>query len=483
MTIACYARKSNDLKNDSIENQLSIIRNYISCHQDLQNAEILQFSDNGASGLNMNRNAFQELLSKVRQREIDVVIVKDLSRLGRNYLDVCKLMDSIFPFMKVRLIAVSEHYDSKYRKINSMDLSSAFKAVLNEYYAIQTTEKVRNSCVSRIKKGEFLGGIPYGYFLADKYTPVIDEEKAEIVREIFRLYLEKKTYIDVVRTLNSKGIMTEKNSKWTSERIRKILKDEKYIGIRITLKFKKDPKTKKRIMNDSNEWYINENAFPLIISHEIFEKVQEILPKTKIPTLSGNHIMARKLYCAECGKILKRNGNFYCKNSYLTGEKPCFQGSVKRDFLYKIVLEKVKEFIKTDILENRQRFSFSDIAGIESEIALLKEKKTEIFEQLFSGSINQSEFEKQNLDVSSQLTDRQNELKICRRTVALNTNYGSERPIDTLKRLYVSDELTREHMQFVKRINVFDSEHFEIIMQPESPLAVLCKNMDIYEEL
>ncbi|MDE6501292.1 MAG: recombinase family protein [Ruminococcus sp.] len=483
MTIACYARKSNDLKNDSIENQLSIIRNYISCHQDLQNAEILQFSDNGASGLNMNRNAFQELLSKVRQREIDVVIVKDLSRLGRNYLDVCKLMDSIFPFMKVRLIAVSEHYDSKYRKINSMDLSFAFKAVLNEYYAIQTTEKVRNSCVSRIKKGEFLGGIPYGYFLADKYTPVIDEEKAEIVREIFRLYLEKKTYIDVVRTLNSKGIMTEKNSKWTSERIRKILKDEKYIGIRITLKFKKDPKTKKRIMTNSNEWYINENAFPPIISCEIFEKVQEILPESKIPNLSGNHIMARKLYCAKCGKIMKRNGNFYCNKSYQTGESPCFQGSVKRDFLYKSVLEKVKEFIKTDILENRQRFSFSDIARIESEIALLKEKKAEIFEQLFSGSINQSEFEKQNINVSSQLTDRQNELKICRRAVALNTNYGSECPIDTLRRLYVSDELTKEHMQFVKRINVFDSEHFEIIMQSESPLAVLCKNMDIYEEV
>ncbi|MDE6678131.1 MAG: hypothetical protein K2K02_03725, partial [Ruminococcus sp.] len=150
---------------------------------------------------------------------------------------------------------------------------------------------------------------------------------------------------------------------------------------------------------------------------------------------------------------------------------------------YKIVLEKVKEFIKTDIPENRQKFSFSDIAGIDSEITLLKEKKAEIFEQLFSGSINQNEFEKQNSDVSSQLTNRQKELKICRRMVALNTKYGSERPLDTLGRLYVSDELTKEHMQFVKRINVFDSEHFEIIMRPESPLAVLCKNMDIYEEV
>ena len=272
------------------------------------------------------------------------------------------------------------------------------------------------------------------------------EEKAEIVREIFSLYL-------------------------------RILKNEHYTGKRVTLKYIKDLKTRKKIMADKSEWYVNENAFPSIISREIFGKVQEILPESKIPKLSGNHIMSRKLYCAECGKILN------CNKSYQTGEKPCFQSSVKRDFLYKAVLDKVKEFIKTDIPESRQRFSFSDIARIESEIALLKEKKAEIFEQLFSGSINQSEFEKQNIDVSSQLTDRQNELKICRRTVALNTNYGSERPIDTLRRLYVSDELTREHMQFVKRINVFDSEHFEIIMQSENPLAVLCKNMDIYEEV
>ena len=464
MTIACYARKSNDLKNDSIENQLSIIRDYISRHQDLRNAEILQFSDNGASGLDMNRDEFQELLSKVRLREIDVVIVRDLSRLGRNYLDVCKLTDSIFPFMKVRLIAVSENYDSRYRKINSMDLPTAFKAVLNEYYVLESSRKVRNSCISRIRNGEFIGSMSYGYVLKDKFTPVIDEEKAEIVREIFSLYLENKTYIAVVRILNERKIPTSTGGKWTSEYVRRILKNEHYTGKRVTLKYRKDLKTREKILTDKSEWYVNENAFPPIISHELFEKVQEILPKSKIPKLSGSHIMAGKLYCADCGKILKRNGNFYCKNSYLTGEKPCFEGSLKRDVLYQTVLEKVKDYIYADVPDCKLNFSFSDIARIESEITSLKEKKAEIFEQLFNGSINQNEFEKQNSDVSSQLTINQNELKLCRRMVALNTKYGSERPVDTLKRLYASDELTGEHMQFVKRINVFDSEHFEIIM-------------------
>ncbi|MCM1316457.1 MAG: recombinase family protein [Prevotella sp.] len=485
MTIACYARKSNDVKNDSIENQLSIIRDYISRHQDLQSAEIQQFSDNGASGLDLNRNAFQELLSKVRQREIDVVIVKDLSRLGRNYLDVCKLTDSIFPFMKVRLIAISENYDSKYKKINSMDLSSAFKSVLNEYYAMETSEKIRNSYRQRIKNGEFTGRIAYGYFLKDRYTVAIDEEKAEVVRKIFSLYLEKKKYIDIVKFLNQNQIPTpsSRTSKWVSGTVRGILKNEQYIGKRVSLTHYKDLKTKKNIPNDRSEWYINENAFPPIISREMFEKVQEILPKSKKVSISGSHIMARKIYCAVCGKALHKNKNFYCRSSYQTGEKPCFQGSLKCDILYKDVLEKVKEFISSDIPDNRLQFSFSDIARIESEITLLKEKKAEIFEHLFNGDINQKEFEKKNENISSQIAEKQNELKICRKTVAMNTKYGSERPLDTLKRLYISDELTREHMQFVKRINVFDSEHFEIIMQPDSPLAVLCKNMDIYEEV
>lgn len=482
MTVACYVRKSNDKENDSIENQIAIINNYINRQKDLKYAEIIQFRDIGASGLNLNRDAFQELLKEIRMRKIDVVIVKDFSRLGRNYLDICKLTDSIFPFMKVRLIAVSENYDSKHRTPNSMDLPTALRSVLNEYYVLEASKKVRNSCISRIRNGEFIGSVPYGYTLKDKFTPVIEIEKAEIVREIFNLYLEKNTYIDVARALNKRKLLTNGNAKWTPECIRRILKDEQYTGKRIALKYRKDIKTGKKILNDRSEWYIDENIFPQIVSEELFDKVQKILPKSRTPVTTGNHIMANKLYCAECGRTLKRNKNFYCKINYKTGESPCFKGSLKSNILYKAVLEKVKEFISADIPECKSDFSFSDIVKIESEITCLKEEKAKIFEQLFSNSITQSEFEKQNSGVSLMINDKQSELKLCRRTVAMNTKHGSESPLDILKRLYASDELTKEHMKFVSRINVFDSEHFEIIMQLESPLDVLCKNIDIYEE-
>ncbi len=486
MTIACYARKSNNKENDSLGNQLSIIMDYISHQKDFQNAEILQFSDNGASGIDLNRDAFQELLSKVRQCEIDVIVVKDLSRLGRNYLDVCKLTDSIFPFMGVRLISVSENYDSKYRKINAMDLPPAFKSVLNEYYAMESSEKIRNSYRQRIKNGEFTGTIAYGYFLRDRYTVAIDEEKAKIVRKIFSLYLKKKRYVDVVRFLNENQIPTptKRTSEWLYGTVRRILKNEQYTGKRVSLTYRKDLKTKKKIPNDESEWYINEHVFPPIISREIFEEVQQLMPKRKSHSTYEKHIMTQKLYCAVCGKALQKRKNFYCRSNYQTGGKPCFEGSLKREVLYPAVLEKVKEFILTDIPDLKLSFSFSDISKTESEITLLKEKKAEVFEKFFSQKITRNEFEKQNSEISLQITAKQNQLKICRKAVALNTKYGSsEHPVDTLKRLYNSDELTKEHMQFVKRINVFDSEHFEIIMQADSPLAVLCKNMDIYDEV
>lgn len=484
MIIACYARKSNDKKNDSIENQLSIIRSYIEHQRELQGAEILQFSDDGFSGIDVNRDSFQELLSKVRQREIDVVIVKDLSRLGRNYLDVCKLTDSIFPFMGIRLIAVSENYDSKYQQRNTMDLSTAFKAVLNEYYVMESSEKIQRSCRIRIQKGEFVSPVPYGYFLSDRYTPSIDEEKAEIVREIFRLYLAGNSILHIARTLNQRGIPTSCGAKWTSGTIRLILKNEKYIGKRVSLTHTKDVKTKQYIQNDESDWYIDEHAFPPIIEHEIFEQVQQLLPKRKGKNTSDKHIMSRKLYCAGCGRTMRKENHFYCRNAYITGEKACFKGSLKRDVLYQAVLKKVKQYIKSELPDDNSNLSFSDIAKIEANITELKDKKAKIFDSFFHSKLTEEEFKKQNETVSLKIAEKQIELNKCRKAVALGTRYGSaERPIETLHRLYEADELTKEHMQFVKRINVFDSEHFEILLQDSSPLDVLCRNMGIYEEL
>lgn len=197
----------------------------------------------------------------------------------------------------------------------------------------------------------------------------------------------------------------------------------------------------------------------------------------------STHTPTRGVTCSGCGRTLHRTKHFYCKNSYVTGEKPCFKGSLKQDILYKAVLEKVKHCIEPELSEYRQNFSFSAIENIENSITELKEKKAAIFDKFFTGELTQKEFEKLNNEVTAEISLQNDKLSQCRKAMALNTKYGSERPIDTLKRLYEASELTKEHMQFVKRINVFNANEFEIIMQEDSPLAVLCSNMDIYEEV
>lgn len=482
MKIACYARKSNEKKTDSIENQLSIIKEYIMQRPDLQKAELCFFSDDGCSGIDTDRKAFQELLSGVRQRKYDVVIVKDLSRLSRNYLDVCTLADSIFPFMKVRLIAVAENYDSSCIDRNSIHLSAAFKSVLNEYYVLESSEKIKRSCYERIHRGEFIGKVPYGYFLSDKYTAVIHEEQAAVVRKIFEMYLDGNSILQIARYLNERSIPSRSGGKWSINSILYFLKNEQYTGKRIALDEVRNVKTKKCTPLPREQWYMIENGFPQIISKEMFQRVQEKLSVQKGHDTAPKHLMAYKLYCAGCGRSMKRDTYFYCRNGYITGGEACFKGGVKREFLYEAILKKVKEKIAAEISQNTN-FSFSDIAIFENDIASLKEQKADLFEELFQERISEQEFKEKNALITDQIRTAEEAQEAARRMTALHVRHGSERPIDTLKRLYAETELTPEHMQFVKRINVFNPENFEILLQDESPLAVLCSNMKMYEEV
>lgn len=486
MTIACYARKSNNKLNDSIANQLSIIRSYIKNHDDLKFANVIEFADDGYSGIDMKRNSFQELLAKVRQREIDVIIVKDLSRLGRNYLDVCKLTESIFPFMGIRLIAVSDNYDSSNRRQNAIDLSTAFKAVLNEYYVLEASEKVRSSCIARIRNGGYLGKLPYGYFLSEEKKPIINEEQAIAVRDMYQLYLNGTSLHGIARILNGKGIRSYYGKQWCISSIRRILTNPAYIGTKVSLAKIKDVKTKKVTLNDRSECIIRENAYPPIIYKDIFERTQALMKDVKSPYKSDKttrHIMAGKLYCVGCNRPLHREDIcFRCNNGNVTGLVPCFKGALKQEILYKAVLEKIRQYIEPEIAVYRKSSSFSDAVQIENSITALKEKKAALFDQFFNGGISKERFNELNAAVSSDIAAYEINLNLCRKTISLNTKYKSERPIDTLKRLFMCSDLTREHMQFVQRINVFNAKEFEIIIQPDSPLSVLCKNMDIYEE-
>ena len=483
MNVAYYARTSVDLHTDSIENQFAIMERCIRSKPDLQGAQILYFADKGQSGIDTEREAFQELLAQVRQRRIDCIIIKDFSRLGRNYLDVCKLTESILPFMGVRLISVNENYDSV-KAANAVELSTAFKSVLNEYYVIETSEKLKHSCRMRIKSGDFIGHVPYGYYRIDKQHIGIHEEQAAVVREIFSQFVSGCSTLDIAAELNRKRIPTCEGKKWTAAKVRLILKNESYTGKRVSLKETRDIKTKQKIQNPESSWFVDEHGYPAIISGDIYSTVQQMLPVGVRRNVRDQHLMARKLFCAGCGRTLYRNYyDFGCKLPLTTGENACFVGSLKMDILYPAVLDKVKTIIKSELDNYKKQFSFSEIVKLEAEITRLKEEKAALFEQMLTEQIRQEECQIRKRSITKQIADKQQIADEKRRCYALTAKLDSaERPIQTLKRLYEADELNHEHMKFVKRITVSDPDHFEIELMDGSSLEILCRNVGIYEE-
>ncbi len=483
MRIACYARTSNDLHTDSIENQFAIMDAYIGAKPDLHGAEILRFADQGESGIDTEREEFQELLTQVRQRRINCIIIKDFSRLGRNYLDICKLTESILPFMGVRLISINENYDSV-KAANAVDLTTAFKSVLNEYYVIETSEKLKESCKQRTRNGEIIGSVPYGYRKLDKYTVVIAEEEAAVVREIYQRFLNGQRMLDIAADLNRRHTPAMLGGKWAKNTVYRVLKNERYTGRVVALKSTIDVKTKQRIQYPESEWYVNERAFPPIIERDTYITAQSLISAGRVQMPTAKHLMARKLFCAGCGKALQKNKiSFQCKLPQTTGEKPCFSGKLLQSNLYPKVLDTVKAAIRVELSAYKQQFSFSEIVKIENEIAGLKEEKALLFEEMLTEQIGQQEFRVRNEIIGKQIKDKLLIADEKRRCYALTAKLGSaERPIETFKRLYAADELNHEHMQFVKRITVSDPDHFEIELMDESPLAVLCRNVGIYEE-
>jgi DNA invertase Pin-like site-specific DNA recombinase len=334
---AIYARiSSEDSSADSgtIENQILLAKKYIENKPYLELCEI--FIDNGQTGTNFNREGFQNLMEAVKRGTIDCIIVKDLSRFGRDYIETGNYLEKIFPFLRVRFIAINDDYDSHDpAKKNVYDLTVILKNFMNDTYAKDISKKSRSALKIKQQKGEYIGAkAPYGYMKSpeNKHKLVIDEETAPVVRDIFKWKFDGMSDTEIVRKLEnlkipsprnylySKGLLySEKYSKkilWNKKSIRNILEYPVYIGHMAQGKIKSrfelglSPEYLPR-----DEWIIVENTHEPIIEAEIFYAVRDILEK-RIEThrkLCNNKSKDREnifigfVRCGECGKKLVRS--------------------------------------------------------------------------------------------------------------------------------------------------------------------------------
>ncbi len=337
-TVGIYCRLSKDdntgVESNSITNQKLYLTDYVK-----QRGWVIYkiYIDEGKSGTNFDRDGFKEMISDIETKRIDCVVVKDLSRLGRNYLDSGYYIEKYFPEHRIRFIAVNDSLDSN----DGENDFGPFKNIINEWYAKDISKKIKFSFSVKAKQGTLLQGFaPYGYLkCGDRVDYEIDEEVADTIRYIFNSiynnippkdvihYLKKnKVYVPGYYNYLKKGINKEKYEFYTEEKkyawdywkLDMILTNEIYIGTLVNFKRKKlSFRSKKLVENDPEKMVKVFDRFPPIISKEVFDKVSEIRHQKYRAPRNDQNIFSRIVFCADCGKKMTLRKQGYKNRSHI----------------------------------------------------------------------------------------------------------------------------------------------------------------------
>ena len=379
--IACYIRLSDEdeesakgrkEESNSVSGQRQIIRSFIRSDIMLRDYEIKEYVDDGFTGTNFRRPGYESLMEDAKRGDVGVIIVKDFSRLGRDYLETGNLLERIFPLMQIRFISVNDHYDSDDFKGTTGGLNVALKNVLNNMYSRDLSNKVTAAMTTRAKAGQYMASmVAYGYKKdpEDKHHLVIDEEAASVVRRIFDLAAEGYGKGWIAKYLNDEGVispgeyMAEKGirrngrrnaekPRWTTTTISDMLKNEVYIGKLCWNKSNINLLTGKKVVkNRREEWIVTENAHEAVVSKDVFQAANE-------KAFTGRKRNTKRvkpcplIYCAYCGRSLSapKDGNhvkYRCMNGYGTfAEKDCMNVRIKRADLEQTVLTNVNMMVE-----------------------------------------------------------------------------------------------------------------------------------------
>ena len=319
----------------SIQNQREYLYQFLENHPQLQNGTVRELIDDGYSGTNFDRPAMQELIWRVKMGKVQTVIVKDLSRLGRNYIDVGKCLEELFPQYGVRFLSVNDHYDSEQISIPGMEV--VFQNIIYDYYSKELSAKVIQAKTALARKGKFLGAIPPFGYLRNPENPgqlLVDMEAAKTVKEIFKRCLDGETYSEIARTLNQRGVecpeerlrrlgirkkktVAASKPEWKTASVRAILRNPAAAGTVVNHRVKRKQMGRKQLISvPAEERILAEGRHEAIISPEEFQKVQELLDEKQCNhTVENENGKAKRVYpltglmkCTFCGANLVPEG-------------------------------------------------------------------------------------------------------------------------------------------------------------------------------
>ena len=482
---------------------------------------LVHFLDDGISGVTMDRPGFVEMIRQLEQGKAAAVFVKDLSRLGRNYIEVGRLTEEFFPDHDIRLVAVSDNIDTAEGENELAPIRNLF----NEWYARDISKKRRISNKIKGNAGEPMGQPPYGY-IKDPNDPkhwIVDDEAAQVVRRVYSMTLEGFGTEQIAAQLEKDDVLTPRAywltkgikrpgkgkqqppTKWNSSTITKILSLQEYCGDILNFKtYSKSYKNKKRIDNDRENWVVFQDVHEAIIERAVYEQVQQKRGKIrKRRTNNGEHNMfSGLLVCADCGSNLHfhfNQGNpeikyFNCSN-YKGNRGTCTSTHyVRVDFLEEVVLGEIRrltkfaslyedEFVKA-VIGHSQQAEQTDRKLKEKELKTLLARDEELdglFERIYednvSGKLSDDRFAK----MSRRYEDEQKELAEKIKKLRSEIEKQSSRSMTTdmfigLVRKYTrARELTPRMLnELVEKIEVFNAEKIDGVWEQRLRIHYNC---------
>lgn len=422
-------------ESNSISNQKELIKDFLKDKQDI--VIVSERVDDGYSGVNFERPAFQLMLEDIKQGKVDCVVVKDLSRFGRNYIESGRYIEKIFPMLGVRFIAINDNYDSLTGKSQTDEIVIPFKNLINDAYCRDISIKIRSHLDVKRRKGEFIGSFTiYGYAKDehDHNKIVIDEYAAGVVRDIYQWKISGMSQQRIADKLNDMGVLspaeykkscgikysanlqTKKQAIWSAVAITRILTNESYTGTLIQGKVTTpNYKVKKTVIKDEEDWAVIPNAFEAIITKEQFDMVQEILKKdTRVaPDKKSVYLFSGIAVCGDCGRQMSRKVSTVSGKKYVyymcsanKKEGVCSSHRIREDELEKAVVTYLNSYI--DELENIQHFlEFIDklpyqevnvkrlnmrIVQLEEDVQKYEKLKVSVYEDLKDELISKEEY-------------------------------------------------------------------------------------------
>lgn len=496
-------------ESNSITGQKNLICDYFSRHPEMMICDMK--IDDGFSGSSFDRPAFQEMMTDVKAGRINCIVVKDLSRFGRNYLDAGEYIERIFPFLGVRFIAINDNYDSLCRNTELDELIIPFKNLINEAYCRDISIKIRSQLEIKRKRGDFTGSFAvYGYLKdpKNKNHLLIDEFAADVVRDIFRWKIQGISASDIADRLNGDGILAPLDYKksqglrfatpfginphcaWNATTILRILKNFVYIGI---LEQGKNTapsyKIKQRVVKPREEWNIVRGAHEAIIDEHDFEIVQKVLAMDT-RTSPGNdavELFSGMVYCGECGAAMVRKTIPSGKKKYIyyicaahKNEKTCFAHSLRDCILEEIISESIKRQVQNILGKEKVLKLIKASALQQADVKKYQErldKKNEefgryqrllcsLYENLIDGVIDQAEYQKLKKNYTALLFEVQEQAEKIKTELMqiMESDTKGKNCIDQLKKYQNFTTLNRAAVvYFIEKIFIYKNKQIKIV--------------------